>query len=528
MSDTPATIVHALAAAAQEEPDRLALRFVATTGEDLLLSFGDLWRDARRVAGHLRAEGAIEGHAVVLLLPPGREFVASFFGVLLAGAVPTPLAPPFRQDALGAYLGALKPIFASCAPRVFFAPDETAAHLATLAPEARVLSAETALLSDALAGAFELPRPEATAVLQYTSGANSVPRGIRLSHRAVVANIDSIGRALGLGRDEVALSWLPMFADMGLIGVLLTGIYWRFAQVHLRPEAFLIKPARWLQAISRFGATVSCAPNFAYKLTTRRVLDRELEGVDLSAWRIALVGAERVEPDAMAAFAERFEPHGLRRGAVVPTYGLAENTLAATIGVPGEPLAARALDGEGGPLVASAGRPMAGQEVRIFDAHDVPLEDGRVGEIVVRSGSLMDGYEGCPDATASKLRGGWLRTGDLGALISGELFVTGRSKPMIIKRGRNYYPDDIERLASSVLGLPAGAVLAYARDNDATGTEDVVLVAESAATDDEEARGAATRALNAELLQSLGIRADEVIWLPPGETVSARSRPCAP
>jgi acyl-CoA synthetase (AMP-forming)/AMP-acid ligase II len=517
------TVVHALAAAAEQSPERVALRLLASKGEPEILTFADLWRDARRFGARLGALGVTPGAPVVLMLPPGRDFVAAFFGVQLAGGTPTPLAPPFRLDNAEPYLASLAPILADSQADTVITSAAIAPYVEAAALGRCVVAAEfTAAHPDE--HSLALPEPEHTAVLQYSSGPCGEPRGIRLSHRAVMANIQAIGSALKLTPDDVAVSWLPMFADMGLIGMLLSGIVWRFEHCAMTPEAFLLRPARWLDAITTFRATLSCAPNFAYKLAARRVRDEDLAKLDLSCWRVALIGAEAIDGDVVDAFQERFAPAGLRPRAMVATYGLAENALAVTLGTPGEGLARRVIDGE---PVVSSGRPMVGQEVGVFSSLDRPVAPGSVGEIRVRSATLMDGYHRAPAATALTMRGGWLHTGDLGALIDGEIYVTGRLKPMVIKRGRNFYAADIEGIAARAAGLPVDAVVAFASANRDAGTEDVVVMVERPEALDADALSDAAAEINAALLQGLGIRADQLVLLEPGTMLRGADRDAA-
>lgn len=507
------TIVEALRGAANEAGERSFVNLVQAKGDPIALSFADVWEDARRIGAHLAERGLKPGDPALVLLPTGRPFVATFFGVQLAGGTPVPVAPPFRTSALDRYLDNLRAIVASSRAKAFVTTPDVAEQVeVVLGPGHTLVDPEVALEQPTDA---ELPGVALAdaALIQYTSGTTSEPRGVVLSHRAIAHNVTGIAAALDLDERDVAVSWLPMFADMGLIGMLITALYARFPLYVMRPEAFLIKPQRWLETISTYGGTISCAPNFAYKLCTRRLRERQMEGLDLSSWRIALNGAEAVEEDTVRAFADKFAPVGFRLEAFTPTYGLAENTLAATFHEAGTPYVTREINGK--PSVA-CGKVLPGTELAILDANMQPLPDGTQGEICVRGGSLMDGYNHEPEATAAKLRGGWLHTGDKGVILDGQLFITGRIKEMIIKFGRNYYPVDIEGLAARAGALSPDHVVAFAAANDAAGTEDLVVVVEAKQAGDAEACKLLDRSINTELLSGLGIKADRMVFTPPG------------
>jgi 1-acyl-sn-glycerol-3-phosphate acyltransferase len=335
--------------------------------------------------------------------------------------------------------------------------------------------------------------------------------------------------ALELGPSDVAVNWLPLYHDMGLIGSWWTSLYHGIPGVMLSPLSFLLRPERWLWAIHRFGGTISPAPTFAYDLCAHKIPDAALEGLDLSSWRAAMVGAEPVREEALEAFYRRFEPHGLRRQTLMPVYGMAETALGLTITPPGrgpvvDRVARRALaedrravpveEGAGEALaIVGCGRPLPGHEVRITDRDDpeVELPERAEGRILFRGPSTMEGYFRAPEATAAVRRGEWIDTGDLGYLAGGEIYVTGRLKDLIIKGGRNYHPQDLERAAQRVPGVRKGCVMAF----DAPGPrgETMVLVAE---TREPPARhGAIRQAVDEAVADAVGIPPDRVVLVPP-------------
>jgi acyl-CoA synthetase (AMP-forming)/AMP-acid ligase II len=359
-----------------------------------------------------------------------------------------------------------------------------------------------------------------------------------LTHRALLSNAFMIGERVGIGPRDVGVAWLPLFHDMGLIGALMTSLYWHYPLLLMPAEAFLMHPRRWPQWISRLRATLSVAPNFAYQAVLDRASERHTAGLDLGNWRAAFNGAETVRASTLRAFEQRFGPLGFRASAMLPVYGMAENTLAATFPPRGGSWRSRLL--ERGPLesrrtavearaggagtleVVSVGAPLAGVRLRVLGDGGALLPEGRVGEIALQSPSLMAGYFRNEAQTERAIGSGWLRTGDLGFVHAGELFVTGRVKELIIKRGRNYYPDDIEGVAAEVAGRQLVRAAAFGCPNEGAGTEDVVLLLE---TRPMEASGRAKldQAINGALIAALGIRADATVFVAPSTIVRTTS-----
>ena len=321
-----------------------------------------------------------------------------------------------------------------------------------------------------------------------------------LTHSNLLANIRAIGTGLNLQPGDFGVSWLPLYHDMGLIGSWLTALCFGVPIAILSPLAFLSRPERWLWAIHEHRGTVSAAPNFAYELCARKIDDRALEGLDLSCWRAALNGAEPISPDTLERFARRFEPYGFRAEAFLPVYGLAESSVALTfpplgrkprvdrIGRERFENAGAALpcsESDASPLrFVSEGKALPGHEVRVVDEASVETGERVQGHIQFRGPSTMQGYFKNPAATAAVMRvDGWVDTGDLGYLADGELFVTARIKDVIIKGGRNLYPQEVEEVASEVEGVRRGCVAAFGVSDQRLGTEKLVVVAETRETD---------------------------------------------
>ncbi|MDP2311571.1 MAG: AMP-binding protein [Pseudomonadota bacterium] len=442
---------------------------------------------AMRWARALHDQGVRAGDRVGLLLPNDERFVGAFFGCQSLGAVAVPLSWPVSLVDIRGTLAHLAPIVADAAPVALV----TTPSIALMAPFGGLpVLVEPAASADGFPADAHPPSLHDPAFLQYTSGSLGRPRGVVIPHRAAAASAWSMGQALGLGPDDVGVSWLPLFHDMGLVGSLLCPLIVGFPLHLLSPGEFLLHPGRWLRCISEVRGTVSAAPDFAYGLVTRRV--RDLDGLDLSSWRHALDGAEPVHRATLQAFAARFGPVGFRADALHPVYGLAENTLGVCFGEAAEP--DRVWQGR---TVVSVGRPLPGMQVKVAEN----------GEVLVRGPARMDGYFGDALATADAFRDGWLHTGDLGFLADGRLYLTGREKDLVIQNGRKFHPYDIERIAAAAVDAVANGAAAFADADEAL----VVVVEAGTRVEDVETR------VRGELLATLGVRPDRVVRVAPGD-----------
>ncbi|RYE86057.1 MAG: fatty acyl-AMP ligase, partial [Myxococcales bacterium] len=377
-------------------------------------------------------------------------------------------------------------------------------------------------------------RPDDVALLQFTSGSVARPKGVVVSHANLLANVEAINQqGLRVGPNDVAVSWLPLYHDMGLIGFAVAPLIERVPVILLPPLAFLRRPARWLRAIARHRGTISYGPNFAYALTVKRVRPAEIEGLDLSSWRVAGCGAEPIRAATLDAFARAFAPHGFRREAFVPSYGMAEATLAVSFEMAGE--GARYDDVHGPSLyeegvarpsspehpeavrLVRCGRAIDGHAIAIFALDDAgserPLPERAVGEIRLQGPSLMQGYFNDPERTAEVMAGGWFQTGDLGYLVDGDLVVCGRLKELIIVNGRNFHPQDIEWTAGRVAGVRPGNVVAFGVPG--VDRERVIVVFETSLPGeaDRQQVGATVRQV---VQEALGLSVDEVRAVAPG------------
>ncbi|MGW3202933.1 fatty acyl-AMP ligase [Streptomyces sp. NPDC001135] len=430
------------------------------------IGYGELDRAARAVAARIGRYVA-PGERMLILHRSRRQFAVSFLACLYAGVAAVPAAPPGTAGRHDERIAGIVKDAAAAGVLTSLAEAPEVTQLLARTGYGRITCIPTDAADDTGDEPFRtVPQgPDDVAFVQYTSGSTREPRGVVVTHRALLAGHEAISAALGTRPGSRIGGWLPLHHDMGLVGQLLHALWLGGTAVLLSPVAFVKRPANWLETISRYGLTVSGAPDSAYELCVRRVNDSQLAGLDLSGWRVAVNGGEPVTAATMRAFAERFAPAGLRPEALTPCYGLAEATLLVagdrdTSAVETRPLPGP-LAADGPPReTVSCGRP-ASAEVRIVDpdSHEA-LDDGRVGEIWVRGAAVARGYWGVPARSAETFDGrikdgerGYLRTGDLGALVDGQLYVTGRIRDMIVVAGRNLYPQDLERSVREVSAL---------------------------------------------------------------------------
>ncbi len=490
--ELPRTLVQSLQRRAAQTPDQVALRFLAESAEhSVVLSYRDLDQRARTIASALQANAAL-GDRAVLLFPSGPDYVAAFFGCLYAGVIAVPAYPP--ESTRRHHQERLLSIISDAEPRLLLTIASLADGLAQIENAPPVLSVDT--LDAPLADAWIAPdlQPDDIAFLQYTSGSTALPKGVQVSHGNLVANEVLIRRGFGidLNPDDVIVSWLPLYHDMGLIGGLLQPIFSGVPCVLMSPAYFLGRPLRWLEAISQYGGTISGGPDFAYRLCSERVSESALERLDLSTWRVAYSGSEPIRLDTLDRFTEKFAACGFSSDNFFASYGLAEATLFVAGGTRGQGIPAlrvdetalaanRAEPGQGSAIM-SCGTSQPEHAVLIVDPHTLnELPDNRVGELWASGPSIAHGYWRNPEATAKTFvqHDGrtWLRTGDLGFIRFGEVYITGRLKDLLIVRGHNLYPQDIEQtIEREVEVVRKGRVAAFAVNDQ--GLEGIGIAAE--------------------------------------------------
>ncbi len=513
----------------QLEPERVQVHLLEDeSGHDI--SYGRLFETASRVAAGLASAGLNRNETVAIMLPTCADFFYAFFGVMLAGGVAVPIYPPARADKVEEYVRRQVLILRNAEVRFLISFDRVRAVSQIMRVSIPSLIDVTSVETLGRSGA-KLPargiEPAEIAFIQYTSGSTGDPKGVVLTHSNVLANVRGIGESVNVRPDDFVVSWLPLYHDMGLIGSWLFSVYHGAPITLMSPLAFLSRPERWMWAMHDSRGSLCPAPNFSYELCARKISDESIQGLDLSRWRVAINAGEAVLPDTLERFAARFEPYGFRVTSFVPCYGLAESSVALTftpmdrapvidtirrdifesggIASPAEPSDNNVLR-----FVAN-GRPMPGHEVKLLDDEGREVGERVQGRIFFRGLSRTSGYYRNPHATSAVMTpDGWMDSGDLGYWAGRELYVTGRLKDCIIKSGRNILPQEIEAAAAEVAGVRKGCVAAFGALDPATGTERLVVVAETRAG----ASGGLER-IEQEIVRSV----DAVLGIPPDKVV---------
>jgi acyl carrier protein len=526
------TLVEALEYHVERQPDRLSV-FLYEEQKEVPLTYRDLWHGATLYAATLADRGVGPGQTVAIMLPTSKEYLFCFYGVLLAGGIPVPLYPPARlatiEDHMTRHIGVLKSARASL--MVTIAQAKPLAWLL----RAQVESLRAVMVPEDFSGnvgnfAPVRGRGGHIGFLQYTSGSTGSPKGVVLTHENLLANVRAMGRAVRATQEDVYVSWLPLYHDMGLIGGCFATMYHGFPVVLMSPLAFLSRPSSWLRAIHRHRGTISGGPNFSFELCLRRIPEHEVEGLDLSSWRFLYNGAEPVSPETMTAFEERFAKLGLRKNSMSPVYGLAEASVGLAFTPPGGPWQVDVIDreefartgqavpaqpGDPAPLkIVACGRVLPDHDMRVVDAAGLELPDRSEGQLQFRGPSATTGYYRDPEATKSLFSGEWVNTGDRAYLSEGMLYITGREKDIIIRGGRNISPYELEEAIGSLPRIRRGCVAVFGSMDRASGTERVVVLAETRQPDsalDDDLR----HRINELAVSLIGAPVDDIVLAPP-------------
>ena len=525
------TLIEALEYHVERQPDRLTV-FLYEDQKETQITYRDLWQGSLAYAAGLAAAGLMPGHTVAIMLPTSKEYLFTFYGTLLAGGIPVPLYPPARlttiEDHLTRHVGILK----SCGAALMVTIPE-AKPIAWLL-RAQVESLRAVMVPADFSSDSSFIPVKATSgqigFLQYTSGSTGQPKGVVLTHANLLANVRAMGKAARTTSADVFVSWLPLYHDMGLIGGCFATMYLSFPVVLMSPLAFLARPSQWLRAIHRHGGTISGGPNFCYELCLRRIPEHELEGLDLSSWRFAFNGAEPVSPETMTAFTEKFARWGFRKNAMSPVYGLAECSVGLAFTPPGEPWQVDLLDreqfsssgeavpareGDPAPLkVVACGRAIPDHELRVVDGAGLELQDRVEGALQFRGPSATGGYYRNPETTKALFDGEWLNTGDRAYLADGMLYLTGREKDIIIRGGRNISPYELEEAVGDIQGVRRGCVAVFGSMDTASGTERIVVLAETRQMD-AASRETIRQRINDLALNLIGSPVDDIVLAPP-------------
>lgn len=539
--DSASTLLQLLDWHVATQGDRVHITLYGEGERTESLSYRALQAQAWALAAGLQQQGLGAGDKVAIMLPTGREFFAAFYGALYAGCIPVPLYPPARPSQIEDHMRRSAGIIANS--EAVMLVTVTAAK-----PLGQLLRAQCASLRQVLtvadlsaAGAppaLARPGPQDVAFLQYTSGSTGNPKGVVLSHANLLANLRAMERASGVTAADTFVSWLPLYHDMGLIGACMGSLLVGFPLVLMSPLAFLARPAFWLWTIHRHRATVSAAPNFAYELCANKLDERDLAGLDLSCWRLAYNGAEPVSPDTIDKFATRFERYGFKRAAMTPVYGLAESSVGLAFPPPGrgplvdrvdrEALArlglARAVpaDAPKALRLVSSGLPLPGHQIRVADAGGRELPERAQGRVQFCGPSATAGFYRNPEATARLFDGSWLNTGDMGYIAAGELYLTGREKDIIIRAGHNLFPQELEEAVGRVRGVRKGCVAVFAATDARSGTERLVVLAETREKDAAERRRMLAE-INNLAVDLMGMPVDDIVLAPPRTVLKTSS-----
>lgn len=490
------TLIEVLESYAHKSPDKPHIFFQNEDGREEIITYGHLYHAALRVASGLRARGLVDGDAIAIMQPTTPGFFYTFFGVMLAGCLPVPIYPPFRMHMLEAYAKTEAKILRNAEVRAlvtFQQAENLSLLLKSFVPSLQHVTTVTELMQHDVLRDVRFAKSNAPAFIQYTSGSTADPKGVLLSHHNLITNIHAYGQAIKVRENDVAVSWLPLYHDMGLIGMWLGSLYYGIPLILMTPFSFLNRPEKWLWAIHYHRGTLSGAPNFAYELCVRKIDPGTIEGLDLSSWRMAANGAEKIYPRTLDAFSKKFAPYGFNRKALLPVYGLAESTVALTIPSVDEVYRLDQIDrkafeeenhaipmhDENNLTFVSCGKPIENHSIRVVNGNFEVLPERHVGRLQFQGPSMMQGYFNNPVATNAILHDGWMDTGDLAYIADGECFITGRRKDLIIKAGRNLYPAEIEEYVERVPGVRQGCVAAFEVSDVKHGTGQLVIVAES-------------------------------------------------
>jgi acyl-CoA synthetase (AMP-forming)/AMP-acid ligase II len=520
---------------------RIGARFVRRNGAAEFYPYRDILASAQVAAAGLQKRGIKPGDRVALILPTSKGFLDAFLGCQLAGAVPAALYPPFRFGKLDEYFTRTRLMLSKIGARMLITDARVRKLLGPVTSGVDCLesaidvtdleSADPEIAGLQNGSPWRAPHvnPDDPAFLQFSSGSTREPKAVIMTHRSLIANLEMMAAAFrsipDANPEHGGVCWLPLYHDMGLVGCMLSGLYYPATVTYISPEDFIVQPSLWFKTISRYKGIISPAPHFAYRLCYSKVSDKEMEGVDLSSWRLALNGAEPIEVEGMRLFQERFAKWGFRPQAMTPVYGLAEAGLAVTFSdMEAPPLITefdrellassnRAAPGPGRPL-PSVGKRLPGLDVQIWDENDQAVGDNLVGKIVIKGASITPGFFNDPELTREAIRNGWLDTGDLGFFHEENLYIAGRAKDLIIIRGRNYAPQEIEDLLFDVPGVRTGCAVAVSAPVGSEGEQLIILAEKDLRRPVDEAELSAT--IGERILAGLSLKPYLVQILEPG------------
>ncbi len=534
-----ATLIDVLGEHVRIQPE--AGHIVLVDGEDeLSISYGMLQRESLKVAVRLREINIGYGDTVAIMLPTSPDYFHSFFGVLYCGAIPVPLYPPARPTQIEEHVRRHRKILSNAGAKVLITVAEVRAVARLIMSQVpdlvKILTLDD-LYSEHIEHVPLSHKEQDIAFLQYTSGSTGDPKGVILTHANLLANIRAMGRVCEVTPQDVFVSWLPLYHDMGLIGAWFGSLYHGCRLVVMSPLSFLARPERWLRSIERFRGTLSASPNFGYEICATRLDDADLDGLDLSSWRMAFNGAETVIPATMRRFEQRFKNYGLQEGVLSPVYGLAESSVGLVFPKPAEGVRIDRVrrdefSGSGKAIIAqqddttalefiSSGSPLPGHQVRVVDDQNREIPEREEGRLQFKGPSATSGYYRNQDETRSLFCGDWLETGDLGYIASGEVYLTGRQKDIIIRGGRNIYPHELEEAIGDIDGIRKGCTAVFA-SRDKESAETLIVLSESRKRNADDLQLLKKR-INEVTIELLGMGPDEIIISLPGTVLKTSS-----
>ncbi len=528
------TLIEVLLIYAKQAPDQAHVYFQNEKGSEVVLTYGKLLEQSLKVTAGLKKLDLQEGDTVAIMQPTSLNFFYAFFGVLLCGGIPVPIYPPSRPHQIEEYIQHEAKILNNANIQVLITFQE--AKILSNVIQDLIPSMKTIVTVDALLKNEESPLAYAAekntpALIQYTSGSTSAPKGVLLTHGNLLANIRAYGTAIKITTNDVAVSWLPLYHDLGLIGMWLGSLCYGIPLVLLSPLAFLNHPEKWLWAIHHYKGTISAGPNFSYELCVRKIEPASIEKLDLSSWRLAINGAEAVLPSTLKKFTAKFLPFGFKPETFIPVYGLAESCVGVTASSPESLPVIDRIDRKefeekkyASPIITtneknilefvSCGKAIPDHKVRIVDEANVELADRHVGQLQFQGPSSLKCYYNNPEATQAIYQDGWCNSGDLAYKVNEEVYIAGRKKDLIIKAGRNFYPVQIEELVGGITEIRKGSVVAFSVEDSEHGTEKLIVIAETRSKKISN-RDEVLSKVSQIILTSLDITPDDVVLVAP-------------
>ena len=527
----------------EQHPDRPHIQLYQDEGEGQRLNYRQLKTGAAKVAAGLQQAGLQPAEPVAIMLPSGADYFYSFFGILMAGGIPVPVYPPARPSQLEDHMLRHARILANClAITLITVPEarKVARLLKSHVPGLKHIVTVSELMTSSAGATPPTLNSSDIAFIQYTSGSTGNPKGVVLTHANLLANIRAMGQTVKASPEDVFVSWLPLYHDMGLIGAWLGSLYYAMLLVVMPPLSFLARPERWLWTLHRYRGTLSASPNFGYEYCLKRLKDEDLQGLDLSSWRAAFNGAEAISPDTLQQFESRFADYGFHAVAMMPVYGLAESSVGlafpplnrgpvidqierSTFMRSGEAIPEPEPEtGQPALRFVSSGSPLPGHQIRIVDTAGHELPERQEGRLEFRGPSTTSGYYRDAEKTRKLFHQDWLDSGDLAYIANGEIYITGRIKDIIIRAGRNIYPHELEEAVGNISGIRTGRVAVFGSVGSRTATERLIVLSETRSKDAVEREKLRTE-INTLATDLVGAPPDEIVLAPPGTVLKTSS-----